>query len=233
MEDVKVDVLRVFTDKHGEHGNPLGVIDGRAVTVVHRQRIAGELGYSETVFIDDHQAGRLQIYTPVVELPFAGHPTVGTAWRLFEQGHPVRSLQVPAGEVRVTRDGEITRVRARADWTPEFEFHQLDDSAAVEAADPSDFGEGLHYVWSWIDENTGGVRSRMFAPAMGIAEDEATGAAAIRITSLHRRNLEVVQGRGSLLTTTWEGDGWATVGGRVVHDSSLTRTRAHWRLPAP
>ena len=48
-----------------------------------RQKIvATDLGFSETVFVDDPETGELRIFTPTTELPFAGHPLVGTAWLL-------------------------------------------------------------------------------------------------------------------------------------------------------
>jgi PhzF family phenazine biosynthesis protein len=76
-------VLRVFTAADGEWGNPLGVfLDGAEVPGERRQSVATELGYSETVFVDDAASGAMRIFTPGIELEFAGHPTVGTAWLL-------------------------------------------------------------------------------------------------------------------------------------------------------
>ena len=102
---VEVSVLRVFTSPEGEFGNPLGVVDAAAVDPADRQRLATELGYSETIFIDIPEPGattaRAHIFTPATELPFAGHPTVGAAWWLRDRGTPVRTLSVPAGLVQV------------------------------------------------------------------------------------------------------------------------------------
>ncbi len=64
----------------------------------------------------------------------------------------------------------------------------------------------------------------MCAPAIGVAEDEATGAAAIRLTVRLQRDLVITQGRGSRLLTTYEGGGWATVGGTVALDGTRTAT---------
>jgi hypothetical protein len=50
---VHVEVVRVFTDPDGRFGNPLGVIDGAAVPSAERHRVAAELGFSETVYVDD------------------------------------------------------------------------------------------------------------------------------------------------------------------------------------
>ncbi|HIF99063.1 MAG TPA: PhzF family phenazine biosynthesis protein [Myxococcales bacterium] len=67
--------LSDFTALDGSEGNPLGVfLGGRAIAEERRQATAADLDYSETVFVDDLSTGRLQIYTPQAELPFAGHP---------------------------------------------------------------------------------------------------------------------------------------------------------------
>ena len=126
---VDVTVLRVFTDSAGNFGNPLGVVDAATVEPDQHQHIAAELGYSETVFIDMPAAGSTtadaRIYTPLIELPFAGHPTVGASWWLRSIGTPIHTLQVPAGVVQVHYDDDITAISARSDWAPEFAIHDL------------------------------------------------------------------------------------------------------------
>ena len=52
MVALVVTVLRVFTNAGGDHGNPLGVVDASLMVPADRQRVATELGYSETIFID-------------------------------------------------------------------------------------------------------------------------------------------------------------------------------------
>ncbi|MFZ2178199.1 MAG: PhzF family phenazine biosynthesis protein, partial [Rhodococcus sp. (in: high G+C Gram-positive bacteria)] len=162
------------------------------------------------------------IYTPTRELPFAGHPTVGLSWWLSERGATVSSLDVPAGLVATRRSGDITWVRARADWAPEFSLYPMNSVREVETADPKKFGEGHHYVWAWSDKVEHSIRSRMFAPDLGIAEDEATGAAAVRITEHLRHALLITQGKGSQLRTTYDPGGWIEVGGRVRPEKSRT-----------
>lgn len=221
-----VHVVRVFTDEQGRWGNPLGIVDAASVAPADRQSVAHELQYSETVFVDvpagPAQSTALRIHTPAVEMPFAGHPTVGTAAWLADRGTPVDALLVPAGEVAVRFADGVTYVRARPSWAPQFEFHPVATPADVLAVDPSDFTDGHHYVWAWADEQGGAIRSRMFAPDMGVPEDEATGAAAVRVTELLGRDLSIVQGRGSALSTTLSDDGWVELGGRVVADESRT-----------
>jgi predicted PhzF superfamily epimerase YddE/YHI9 len=220
---VDVTVLRVFTDSAGNFGNPLGVVDAGAVDPGQHQRIAAELGFSETVFIEMPAVGSTtadaRIYTPLVELPFAGHPTVGASWWLRSTGSPIHTLQVPAGVVQVHYDDDITAISARADWAPEFVIHDLRRLDELAAADPADFPDDVaHYLWTWIDKSAGSLRSRFFAANLGVPEDEATGSAAVRMTEYLNRDLSIVQGEGSMIQTTWSPQGWVQVGGRVVND---------------
>jgi predicted PhzF superfamily epimerase YddE/YHI9 len=185
------------------------------------------LGYSETIFIDPPKLGasttKAHIFTPMVELPFAGHPTVGASWWLRDRGTPVKTLQVPAGVVQVSyeqlEDGEFTVISARADWAPDLSIYDMDSVDDVLNADPDDYDDAVeHYLWAWIDESEGTIRSRMFANDLGIPEDEATGAGAVRITEYLSRDLAITQGKGSQLRTKWSADGWVKVAGRVVDD---------------
>jgi predicted PhzF superfamily epimerase YddE/YHI9 len=222
---IDVTVLRVFTDAHGKFGNPLGVVDASTVAPADRQRVATELGYSETIFIDLPETGantaHARIYTPATELPFAGHPTVGASWWLRDIGRPVHTLAVPAGVVQVSYDGDVTAVRARAEWAPDFAIYDLASTDELFAATPDDYPDAVeNYLWTWTDQDKGEIRSRMFAVGLGVPEDEATGAAAVRITDYLSRDLTIVQGKGSVIETQWSADGWVRVAGRVVDDGA-------------
>jgi predicted PhzF superfamily epimerase YddE/YHI9 len=222
---IDVTVLRVFADADGKFGNPLGVVDASAVDPADRQRIAAQLGYSETIFIDLPEPGantaHARIFTPTTELPFAGHPTVGASWWLRDIGRPINTLQVPAGVVQVSYDADIAAVRARAEWAPDFAIYDLKSTEELFAATPDDYPDDVeNYLWTWTDEDNGVLRSRMFAVALGVPEDEATGAAAVRITDYLSRDLTIVQGKGSVIRTQWSADGWVRVAGRVVDDGT-------------
>jgi predicted PhzF superfamily epimerase YddE/YHI9 len=186
--------------------------------------VAGDLGYSETVYLDDPATGTLRIYSATGEMAFAGHPTVGAAAWLHTHGHPVDTLHVPAGPIPVTRSGDLFSVRADTTWGSTWTWHQLDSTDDVLAAGPSSYTSGHTYLWSWADEPSGLIRSRAFAPAMEVEEDEATGSAVTQLTALLERDLHVVQGAGSHLHTTWHPPTHATVGGRVVPAGSRSIT---------
>ncbi|MBF6296765.1 PhzF family phenazine biosynthesis protein [Nocardia amamiensis] len=219
----QLDVVRVFTDAAGRFGNELGIARAADVATADRQELAAKAGYAETVVVEPpvDEIATVRIYTPTVELPFAGHPSVGTAWWFAAQGTPVRTLDVPAGPVAVELTDGLTWITARGEWAPAFTFHQLDDPEELATLRPDEFPGGPHYLWSWTDEHRGTLRSRMFAPTMGIVEDEATGAAAVALTALLRKSLVIVQGKGSQLFTQWDSDGWVRLGGRVVADQPV------------
>lgn len=217
MTATELTVLKVFVGPDGRGGNPLGVfLDGSVIDSHRRQGIAYELGYSETVFVDDRPEGRIQIMTPARELPFAGHPSVGTSWLLHETGTPIATLRPPAGDVPVRRDDERTWVAADPSWVAHaFRFVELDSAADVEAFDQPPMGEPGQYVWAWIDEAAGDVRSRSFPTDFGILEDEATGLAAVMLCGTLGRDLTIRQGVGSEILARPRPDGMVEIGGRV------------------
>lgn len=215
----RLHVLRVFTAADGEGGNPLGVfLDGAEVPEGRRQAVATDLGYSETVFVDDPGRGEMRIFTPGYELPFAGHPSVGTAWLLRREREPVGMLRPPAGEVAVRAEGALTYIAAWAEWSPPWELIELADAAAVESHPGPPPEKLLTCYWAWQDEAAGAVRSRCYSLDDGIGEDEATGSAAVMMAAALDRPLTINQGRGSLLQALPLGDGRAEVGGRVALD---------------
>jgi predicted PhzF superfamily epimerase YddE/YHI9 len=213
-------VLRVFCDENDGWGNPLGVfLDGGEVPGEQRQEVAHELGFSETVFVDDRETAACRIFTPGLELPFAGHPMVGTAWLLEREGHSTPVLRPPAGAIEVRHEGRLTYVAARAEWSPPWKLIRLAEAEAVAGLrEPAPADGLLPYYWAWEDEEAGTVRARCFSLEDGIGEDEATGSAAIVICAELSRPLTIHQGEGSLLHARPLGEGRAEVGGRVVLD---------------
>jgi len=120
--------LDVFTSVRFE-GNPLAVItDAEVLGTDEMQKIAAEFGYSEITFVlppsDPANTAHVRIFTPTMEVPFAGHPNVGTAYFIGQQseifGKPVGDklrFEEAAGIVEVDlrrQNGEVTAATIRA-----------------------------------------------------------------------------------------------------------------------
>ena len=224
---VQVDVVRVFTNDAGRFGNPLGVIlEPRGLGPDDRQTIATKLGFSETVFVDDVAGARLQIFMPSGELPFAGHPLVGVGWLLArETGRPVevlRPIRMSTPVSTFAEDG-ATWIRGSVSDAPPWEHVQLRGVADVEQADPPPPGGRWQQtqVWAWADTGTGAIRARVFAHALGVAEDEACGSATLMLAAELGRAITVRHGRGSVIRARPAGPGQAEIGGLVAHDRRM------------
>jgi trans-2,3-dihydro-3-hydroxyanthranilate isomerase len=107
----RIHTVDVFAEKPLA-GNQLAVVlDAEDIPSDVMQRIAKEMNISETTFVlpprDPANAARVRIFTPASEVPFAGHPTVGTAWVLATQG------LVPGGATEFVLEEEIGPVPVR------------------------------------------------------------------------------------------------------------------------
>jgi len=234
--------LDVFTDKRFA-GNPLAVVlEPQGLDTPAMQAIAREFNHPETVFVlppdDPTHRARLRIFTPAAELPFAGHPTVGTAVLLgrIDGGEGRRDIVVEEGigPVRCSTamvDRDSGRAAFALPRLPQ-ECGPAPDVAAAAAAlslDPADIGLPGFAPARWsagMAQNFIPVRSlaaigrarphadrfaeaftvdgrdvaylycveaaeaghdfhaRMFAPALGVREDPATGSAAAAFAGL-------------------------------------------------
>ncbi len=107
-------VVDVFTDKPLT-GNQLAVFtDAREIPEDMLQALAREMAFSETVFVFPPEAGghaRIRIFTPEAEVPFAGHPVLGTAFVLAGPMQLVEiRLETGAGVVPVALEREVDRI---------------------------------------------------------------------------------------------------------------------------
>lgn len=113
-------------------GNPLCVFeDARGLTGEQMQALALQFNLSETTFIlpSDTATAHVRIFTPAFEMPFAGHPTLGTAQvvrELLDAGDEI-TLQMQAGLIPVLAQGNMWTLRANAPKTrvPEFSREQF------------------------------------------------------------------------------------------------------------
>ena len=115
MNDYAYRIVNVFAESPLE-GNPLCVFeDGRELDDATMQALALQFNLSETTFVlpSERATARARIFTPTFEMPFAGHPTLGTA-------HVVRSLRNAGDAITLDLRAGIIPVRAEGDvWTLE------------------------------------------------------------------------------------------------------------------
>ena len=156
MAEYSFETLDVFTTKRFG-GNPLAVVfDTDGLTSEQMQTIAREFNLSETTFVSlpaqkDHRA-KVRIFTPIQEMPFAGHPTLGTAIALARKdgvaGEAQLILELGVGPVgvKVTIDGAHSHAQLTAAKLPEEVVGVAPDDVFAKALslDVSDIGFGQH-----------------------------------------------------------------------------------------
>ncbi len=223
--------LDVFTDK-ALSGNPLAVVlDSEGLDDEMMQRIAGEFNLSETVFVmppaDKTNRAKIRIFTPGRELPFAGHPTVGTAVLLAHLGglgeeaelvleenvglvpcmvsESSANFSIPKLPTRIQADLDVVLMAQVLGLQPDdigidgHSYAPCDAGvpfptlpiASLKALQSIKLNSGLltqHNVPRGLEDEIfvysketlspeADYQVRMFAPAMGIPEDPATGSA--------------------------------------------------------
>lgn len=137
-------LVDVFTDRRFG-GNQLAVFrDGRGLSAEVMQLIANELHIAETTFVlprekdGDH---RVRIFTPAKELPFAGHPSVGTAWVLRGGRDGTIRLELGVGTIAVgVRAGFVEMEQPLPEFGPAIDMADAGSQlvAAIGVAAPSD-----------------------------------------------------------------------------------------------
>jgi predicted PhzF superfamily epimerase YddE/YHI9 len=246
--NLEVRVVRVFT-RDGRGGNHLGIHEGLLAPAI-MQDVARELAYSETIFVDrsdDDGVVPVRIFTPAAELPFAGHPLVGAAWYLAAPGASARvrcGIGVVVGhradddsasiEVTYLPTVERTVVTGTVDsWIADmplpYEVHRLASPDAV-AMYRLDDEPDHRLVWAFGEDGAPDkVRARFFATGLGVAEDPATGSAAVALAAVLRHEgtdsgaLTIHQGaeigRPSRIDLTWTSTD-TVIGGAVADDGT-------------
>jgi trans-2,3-dihydro-3-hydroxyanthranilate isomerase len=164
--DKKFFQVDVFAEKAYE-GNPLAVFpDAEGLTFGQMQAIAREMNLSETAFVTgvNGNSYAVRIFTPEEELPFAGHPTIGTAWLLHHLG------AIKGTEMLQQSTGGVTPLFLRDDvwwfertgWAdPNLADEKPESTAALADAlglipeeigiDAADFGRSGHLMPAFAD----------------------------------------------------------------------------------
>jgi predicted PhzF superfamily epimerase YddE/YHI9 len=176
------------------------------------------LGLSETVLLGRERGEPVRIFNPVEELPFAGHPMVGVTWLRGVDDPLVSVVRCAAGQCDVAIVEGLAWVAAPTAWAPPWASVPYDTAAEVEALTGPPAGHDFVQTWAWIDEPSGRVRARVFAPRVDIDEDEACGSASLLLADRLGREIVIEHGKGSVVHARSIEPGVAEVGGRVVLD---------------
>ena len=229
--DVGFRLVDVFTETPFE-GNRLCVVPDTpdALSAEQMRMLALETNFSETTFVTESRADgyRMRIFTPEAELPFAGHPTLGTAFTLASEGRTSpRTIQTTSlGDVPVEVDLErgfawMTQQRPLLGET----FDDRDVVAEAAGLEPRDLAPDLPMQ----------VISTGLAPLLVPVRDEATLRRAERYEPACRRAtaasggeclyLFAIRGDGDVLARMFD----ASFG--VGEDPPPARPLAHWALP--
>jgi PhzF family phenazine biosynthesis protein len=139
-------IVNVFTQNRGAFtGNPLCVFENaEALDTDAMQSLARQFNLSETTFIlpSARAAARVRIFTPTYEMPFAGHPTLGTAHvcRALGLGGDSLELEMQAGTIPVRASGDRWTLTAPGSSWREFDTTRSALAAALRLG-PQDIGE--------------------------------------------------------------------------------------------
>jgi trans-2,3-dihydro-3-hydroxyanthranilate isomerase len=247
-------VLRVFT-RDGAGGNHLGVVDDiEGLETATMQRIATSLGFSETVFLEEGEVPSVRIFTPAMEMPFAGHPLVGAAFHVLGGDDAVTRLRCAVGDVMIRRDGDVVWVDApmspeqayrdgaafaravgvtdpvstwRVEMPLDYRLVELASAVNVSEASPDLTAFGAAHGLTVYARHGRYIRMRFFIPDAGIAEDPATGSAAVALAARfaaagETNGVATIDqgeeiGHPSRIELRWEGK-TASIGGTVAVD---------------
>jgi|SRR5665648_13812 len=149
-------ILNVFTDGDDPFsGNPLCVFeDATGLSDKDMQDLARQLNLSETTFITTGQAdvtANVRIFTPNYEMPFAGHPTLGTAYVVHELSSTENAvlLRMPAGDIPVHVTDNVWTLQANAPTSLPVEVSRADLTAMIGLTADRVAAEPL-----WVDTGT-------------------------------------------------------------------------------
>jgi len=145
MNTYRFRIVNVFAREGRLTGNPLAVIeDARGLDADTMQALARQFNLSETTFIlpSEKASAQVRIFTPAYEMPFAGHPTLGTAHvvRAMKGGDAVK-LEMKAGVIPVSARGNRWTLEAVPPKARAFEMHrrELAEILGLEERDMAEY----------------------------------------------------------------------------------------------
>jgi trans-2,3-dihydro-3-hydroxyanthranilate isomerase len=216
--------IDVFTDSRFG-GNPLAVfVDAQGLTDAQMQNLAAEMNLSETTFVlppaDPANTARVRIFNRTAEMPFAGHPSVGTGYVLAQRGRGgVLRLEVPAGvvEVEIVRDkagapsGALIAAPRPLKVGPEYPVEAIASCCGLDAEDivtdahpPVEASVGVDFILANVKAEALSRATPNLAAFRAAAEQVANGAERLSVLLYARDGAKVNARMFAPLSGTWE-----------------------------
>jgi trans-2,3-dihydro-3-hydroxyanthranilate isomerase len=197
MKEYRFIQVDVFTDKPFG-GNPLAVFpDAEGLSTAEMQSLAREMNLSETTFVLPPQSPdadfKVRIFTPAAELPFAGHPVVGTHWVLAQLGRvrlrtPITRVHFELGVGVLPADLHVDASGARVERVVMTQdrpiFHAILDDVRQLAEGLGLDPEAITTTGLPVQVVSTGV-PQMMVPARSLAEVQALGANRLNVAALN------------------------------------------------
>jgi trans-2,3-dihydro-3-hydroxyanthranilate isomerase len=206
-------------------GNPLAVFtDATGMSDAQMQSLAAEMNLSETTFVlppaDPAHTARVRIFNRTAEMPFAGHPSVGTGYVLAQRGAGgVLTLEVPAGvvEVNVDRDaqgapiGAVIAAPQPLSLGAEFDAETIAACAGVDPSGvvvtehrPVEASVGVGFIVAQLTEAALASASPNLAAFREAADKHADGAERLSLHLYSREQGRIRARMFAPLSGTWE-----------------------------
>lgn len=223
MRHVTVHVVRIFVNESNEFGSSVGIVidEGYTLSSSRRLEITRQLGFSETVFVNQIALGDMSIYSKQGEIAFAS-PLLGAVWFVEQQGKRLSTITCQSKFIDVLHDKGLTWLRLPDTSTlPPWDLHELPNPTEVDRLRQVDRSSNEHTLfWAPMGQkmSTPQIRARTFAPGWGIPEEEANGSGSMLLAHRLGKSIDVLHGKGSHIQVITNDKG-LVIGGSVCQDA--------------
>lgn len=223
---VEIHVVRAFVNQDGEYGNQTGIVvdTEHAISPTDRQKIATQLHFTDTVFVNDLNMVNVSFFNPQQETKFAGDSLISAAYLIRNKlSKNADKIWCKGGEILTWSEGEVTWIRAGLVGTPGWQHEQKSSVVEVDSITDAEAAAYEHtMVWAWVDQKRGVIKSRTFLLDWGTLEDQGNGSGSMQLAMRLGRRIEIIQGKGSVIFAEPVDKISARVGGRVMIDEVRT-----------
>lgn len=193
--------VKVFCGEDGSFGDCHGIIidERRAINPALRLKIAAELKYAETVFINDFYDADVSFFAQTKQIPFAGSAALAAGAFIKElTGSEPKQLVSQNNAIPVKFESNNVWAEAELSILPAWNLKKYDTVEVIEQLDLANSRAVEHtLVWAWINESEGLIRARTFAPDWLLPEVEANGSGSMLLADKLKKEIMVIHGKSS------------------------------------